>query len=436
MLRRHDVSDVRHWGLITALACVVALCSITSPSAAEPLPKKNNDEAAQQDVADPTPAARQAALMVGGVGAPRTGSLLFFGAYFGGEHPGWKAWDLEPPLKNSYRRTALGTTTLVLNGTSASLSSALTQAASLILAAYADCWTLRDTDEFSPLPKNLLAAIKDGELGGPGTPEASAYAVTLILANYTSDKAFKGAVRTDLTHVHLFESPATSRGAVVRVTGHLLRINRYDPPWEADRAGVRDLYEAWIFSETFASQPYCVIFTEWPAELPRSLLGQKKIANPPKVTADGYFFKKYTYAADGPTRQREAPLLIGHTIRYVGVPPGDRTWGDMLAFIVVVLLSVVAFVIATVVGLSWWYRRNDAKLRKRLLAARSPEFIMPPPDAVTAAPVAVPVHGRDAPPPRFHFPPGLGERGSGESGPPGKGGDRGSTDDPPEDAGA
>jgi hypothetical protein len=454
---------------MTALACLLALCLTPTLSAQDAL-----DQHPPVDPKAPQDACRMAGLVVGlghtpqmgtyaalsglfvsepreltntcrmaglgvGTGGRQGGCFRVLAALLAGRDIRWGAWDAILPLHNRYNRIWLGATTLYCNGLGVhDLGGALRELATVLTAQYALCWRARDTDVFVPIPERYLRLIADGPVAGAGNLEVDAYTAFVVHARFTSDKAFASAVRHDVTAVHLMESPSKYRGEVVRVTGHLRRINRYAPPPEADGAGVRDLYEAWIASDS-ASQLYCVIFTDWPDGLPKEYLGQQKISGAPIVTADGYFFKKYKYRSVDPTsKDSEAPLVIGHTIRFEGTAPAaDTTTPSWLTAAVAFLGGIIVFMLATVIGLSWWWRRSDDRTRKRLQAARSPEFILPPPETPPALAVAVPVARSDEKaPPRFSFPPGLGER-PGESGPPARSGDRGSTEEePPEDAGA
>ena len=53
--------------------------------------------------------------------------------------------------------------------------------------------------------------------------------------------------------------------------------------------------------------------------------------------------------------ERDAPLVIGHTIRVETVPPPMSPYAGWLGGIVIVLVTVVGSVLVTVVGLSWWW---------------------------------------------------------------------------------
>ncbi len=182
-----------------------------------------------------------------------------------------------------------------------------------------------DTDRFHALPKQWLDAFTDGKAIGVGGLEAEKYSQVLTLANYTSAAAFKKAMRPNITYTHIFNDPDVYRGKVVRIEGKLKRINRFPVPPEAAEEGVNDLFEAWVFSEYLGSNPYCVVFTEWPADLPRELLGKDSIPGTYRVVMDGYFLKKFRYQArDGRKTQRDAPLIMGHTLIVVGTGSASR----------------------------------------------------------------------------------------------------------------
>jgi hypothetical protein len=321
----------------------------------------------------------------------------------------------------------------------ASTAISLSEVIALRLGHHFDCWALRDTDRFYKLPKAWLDTITDNQGILVGGLEAETYSKVLTRANYTSLAAFARVAREDLTYAHLFNEPDEYRGQVVRITGRLKRINRFSPPREAAENGVIDLYEAWIFSEMLGTGPYCVVFTEWPADLPRSLLGER-IKGDYTVRVDGYFFKKFRYtAADGKNTQRDAPLLIAHSLVVVGrAPSADETSDHWLGWLSTLIVALFGGVLATVVGLTWWFRRTDNRIRQRILS-KSPEFVLPPPDALPVAPPVVPpakpVNGptrSTLPPPRITFPGGQGPRvGEPPSSP--EGGTRGSPDKPPDE---
>jgi hypothetical protein len=183
------------------------------------------------------------------------------------------------------------------------------------------------------------------------------------------------------------QEPRKYRGEVVHVEGHVRRVRRFDPPMMAEQAGVRDLYEGWLFDKAYGANPICLVFTE----LPEGLSIAEKMDQP--VTFDGYFFKKYRYqAADGKAEGREAPLLIGNTPVLTAAPvaaaaPADTGWSTslLIGFMALVLVSV-----GLLLGLIWWFRRGDRQVRSRIARATAPTFAEPVPSALPVEGPATP----------------------------------------------
>lgn len=376
--------------------------------------------------------------IVGATAQDRTGLLSALGGLYAGEQH--RAWNLEGPMTNRFSRISLGTATLVLGGfRNLAGGTPLTQVANLRAGHDLDCWALMDTDRFRKIPNDWLSEVTDSQPVGAGGVEAEIYSRVLTLANFTSSRAFAKAARRDVTYVHVFNEPERYRGTVVHVAGRLLRVNRYDPPFEAAQAGVNDLYEAWVFNEQVGANPYCLIFSEWPDDLPREILGESKVEGVIRVSMDGYFFKKYRYRAnDRYGTMRDAPLVIGHGLILVSRnAPGTNYSSVPIHLLFWVFAGTVFAMIGGVIGLAYWYRRMDRRVRQRILA-RMPDFSLPPPDAL---PVALPVHpstrGTAVPAPivaRSNLPPLGGDRGNGGSSDPGS--RSGNKDRPPPDEGA
>jgi len=440
MIQRRNTAGSSLLGLLPALAVAVALVlaaplGVSTARAVAPPPRQKplfEDPAQQQEFhAQPI---NLATAVVGLNLVPQTGRLAAVGGVFAGKHPRVKAWDLTNPLTNRYSRITLGASTLVLNGFHGpGLGAIVAVRNTLMVGDYYGCWALESSDIFRPLPDAWLRHVTDGTGLSTGNVEAMAYEQVLVRAYFTSNKAFASAVRTDLTYTHLFEEPARYRGQVVRVEGRLLRVNRHQPTWRAMEGCVNDVYEAWIFPPGLGSSPYCVLFVEWPAGLPRSVLGKDRLKQQITVSLDGYFFKKYRYEGKGDKNVREAPLVIGHSLtvpKQVETAGEDSDWGPTLIYI---FLGSLAGLIFGVLGLTYWYRKSDNDIRKRVLQKRAPEFVLPPPDAMPVAPM-VPVprldRGPDTPPPRGNLPAAPVERLGERAREPG-GGD--SADRPPEE---
>lgn len=195
--------------------------------------------------------------------------------------------------------------------------------------------------------------------------EAHAYCDALTTAHYASVEALANSGRRDVTFAHLFEQPNVYRGQVIHVEGRLKRVRKFEAPNFVWSQGIRDLYEGWIFDpEIYGANPMCLVFTD----MPPGLQVAEKMDR--LVSFDGYFFKKYRYQA-GDAR-RDSPLLIGHMPVLVAErTAADSGSGPISMGFVWIGTALLGGTVLTVVGLAWWYRRGDRRIRARLAATRA-----------------------------------------------------------------
>src|SRR5262249_11028809 len=138
----------------------------------------------------------------------------------------------------------------------------------------------------------------------------------------------------------------------------------------AAQQGVPHVYEGWIFGDVYSNNAFCVIASEID---PALKVGEKL---DDRVSFDGYFFKRYRYkAAD---TWRDAPLLIGRVIRSreslaaVPEPPWSFSRLALPGF-----LSVIVGTMILCIGLTWWFRRGDRRVRDRMDKFREATFVDP-----------------------------------------------------------
>jgi hypothetical protein len=305
-----------------------------------------------------------------------------------GTHRDFRAWDFFGPLSTRPGRMRLGAQTLFLNGFTAlpGLPSALAELGTLQAGNDRDeadgCWTLVDTDVVRPFPEAFRdGRVVDGKGLFVGTLESEAFADLLVQAHFTSAAAFHADARHDLTYAQVFAEPARYRGVVMHVRGRLARLSRLDPPLAAKAQGVSDQFEAWVFYDLQGLNPFCCIFTELPASL-RRFVGQERLADREvEVAFDGYFYKKFRYkAADSkPSTARDAPVFVGRALVLLTPPAPPAEPDDWGTHMMLVFVGVVAFVVAAGVALTWWFRRSDERVRRRLRDAREPGVVLPEP---------------------------------------------------------
>jgi hypothetical protein len=380
------------WGCLVFLAALAALL-VPAPSPAQPPAEAGKalppDAPLFRNDARPE-AVSLAALATGAGFATGSGPWCCLVAVRAGAHPLFDAWDLNGPLTTRPGRILLGAETLFLGGFAPAPGwpTGLGQLAVLQAGDDLHCWTLIDTDQFRPLPPWILerGRIRDGTDLAEGALEIPAYEEIVTQAYYTAPLAFRKAARRDLTYAQIFADPATYRGQPVHIEGLLRMLSREKPSLECRANGVSNLYEAWILNEG-TREFFCFLSVELPPALKPYLgeEGKKKIKQTDlRVSADGYFYKKFRYKAidsKGNTA-RDAPVFIGHSL---DCTPGDeRTesdeWGHS---IMAMFIGIVGFAVAVIVGLTWWFRHNDRRVRGRVMAARDAGFV--PPDEASRA---------------------------------------------------
>jgi hypothetical protein len=230
------------------------------------------------------------------------------------------------------------------------------------------------------IDRDMLAGVEDRapvRSADQNYYEFRAYNYLLIHAHKTPVTWLTEKARHDLTFAHLFEEPEKYRGQVVHVEGTIRRLRRFDPSRRAVKEGVPNLYEGWIFGDVYSGNPFCVIASELGPPLE---IGERLDR---RVSFDGYFFKRYRYK--GGDTWRDAPLLIGRVIQ-------PQELREALAdapssFSRLALPGFLALLIATAglcIALTWWFRRGDRQVRRRIEGARGAAFIAP------AAPPAPP----------------------------------------------
>lgn len=217
------------------------------------------------------------------------------------------------------------------------------------------------------IDRDLLAGIEDGapvRNAAENAYESRAYNYLLVQARKTSPEVLARLARKDLTFAHLFEEASKHRGEVVHVEGQLRRLRKFDAPPLPAKEGVPILYEGWVFGDTSFGNPYCVVISEVPVQIEPS----EKLDL--RVACDAYFFKRYRYkAGDG---WRDAPLLIGRTLSLTVQPEaaGGRE-SDFSDVLFPMLFGLAALTLGLCVGLTWWFRRADRRIRTRLEAIRT-----------------------------------------------------------------
>jgi hypothetical protein len=259
-------------------------------------------------------------------------------------------------------------------------------AAALRLAAFdADLWFEPPPrlDKVPALNRGRLDKVKDDaafanfatvapeEIPREALAEDAVFWQAVAYAAKVPAEVFAAAARGNrqLTFGHLYTEPAKYRGAVVHFEGRLQRLKRLDPPAHAQRKGVAVLYEAWIFLDQPGTHPICVLVPHKPAGLQEGDNLRQRVA------VDGYFFKRYQYISGRLDENKNnvalnTLALIAPTLVEVERPAGSGWGAAGSATWLGWIFGFVGGVVVLLVGLAWWFRRNDRKVRARLQAVR------------------------------------------------------------------
>ena len=110
--------------------------------------------------------------------------------------------------------------------------------------------------------------------------------------------------RSDLLFTHLVEAPDKYRGQIIHVRLHLARTLSYEA--EANQLGIKQLYEAWGYTDESRGWPYVVVFSDLPPGMPIRASVQEE------ASFYGYFLKTMSYEAFN--KRNVSPVLIGRIV--------------------------------------------------------------------------------------------------------------------------
>lgn len=205
--------------------------------------------------------------------------------------------------------------------------------------------------------------------GGERDVEHQAFCDVVLHAAGFSTAELLAVARKDVGYPNLMAADDRLREDVrfelVRLDGRLKRLKRVGTFPELQRAGIEQVYEAWVFP-TDKAEPVCVHLTDPPAGIePADDISPSK-----SVRVAGYFFKVVAYRSGEPNPKqpeqsltRRAPMLIGRGLEVKADPPAD-TAGTWVLTLLPAVLGGAGVLALLIFGLSVWYRRTDAGARR------------------------------------------------------------------------
>jgi hypothetical protein len=230
---------------------------------------------------------------------------------------------------------------------------------------------LRQMKDGNPLPARLGDRPRD-EWKPWERVTFDLYSQAFRQAATTAPEAFARSARAnqDVTYGEMYGTPAKFRGRIIPVKGRLRRLMRSEPPLDLFKKGIKECYEAWVFTPAADSNPVRVDVPRLPEGL-RPPRDGEKIDRP--VSFNGYFLTRFKYESDkGP---RETLLFIAPTLEVDAADGKDAAapqsaaelWKDSLPY----LVAVFAAVVLLAMGLGWWFRRDDARYHARIAKVRA-----------------------------------------------------------------
>jgi hypothetical protein len=211
-------------------------------------------------------------------------------------------------------------------------------------------------------PRDLADALTD-------EMEERAYDEVLRHARQFSTAELEQHARRDLAIKDLYTNGRASyKLDLIFVEGWLKSLRKAEPTKLLRESGVTELYEAWIFPSG-GIDPVCVFVTE----LPPGLTPQAELKQPVDrfVSVGGYFFKLLRYESNQPSKDklgehttRRAPVLMARSLTVKDEPTSaGAAWRQTFLPLVVAGVGAVA---CAIFGLSWYFRRGDALVRREI----------------------------------------------------------------------
>ncbi len=199
--------------------------------------------------------------------------------------------------------------------------------------------------------------------------EERAYDEVLRHARQFTVAELEANARRDIAPKDLYQNGRASyKLELIYFEGWLRRLRRAEPTEILKASGIPDVYEAWIFPDGNID-PICVFVTE----LPPGLAPQARPTDTMNrwVSIGGYYFKTMRYESNQISREtkgehvtRRAPVLMGRSLTVLDDPESaGAAWRQ--SFLPLVIGGAAAMALA-ILGLSWYFRRGDAAIRKEL----------------------------------------------------------------------
>jgi len=244
---------------------------------------------------------------------------------------------------------------------------------------------IKDNNAMPRLPGNLLP----NEIPEEVKATYNLFGQAVVLAFQTPPEAFAKSAEEnrDIFFSHLWNTPQLNRGKVVTVKGKMLKLTKVDAPLNAQKDGVRHVYEGWVFGPTRGATPYCIVFPT----LPKGLQPAEKMRE--DVVFHGYFIKKMKYR-DSEGKDRVSPLLIGPTVT-LAAPAAVVEETTPFAVIALIAGAILIGVITlALVLMHRWFHRGDDRVRSQVVNIQAQHTMEAMEEAERGPPAVAPLATR------------------------------------------
>lgn len=215
---------------------------------------------------------------------------------------------------------------------------------------------LKDDGELTIEPE-LLALVKDNSVGIRDS-ERDLYYFLLAKVRDAPLKSLEQAARDDVAFTVLMTESSKFIGKLITLKAELRRLQPY--PAGRNEHGVEQLYEAWLKTDDAGDNPYRVLCSRIPNDIPSGM----EVKPDTIVRITGYYFKRYGYPAQE-HRLHVAPLILAGEIQWIQSRDAAPRKAD--AGIVPYVLGLAGVMGTGIAYMLWRFRRSDREFERQHL---------------------------------------------------------------------
>ena len=196
-----------------------------------------------------------------------------------------------------------------------------------------------------PLTEADLAAIRDDEPFRAG--EGGAWFKLFDRLRKTDSAALSEESVGPVTFIQLYRQPKEYRAALVTLAGTLHGSEQIAAP--RNELGIESYYRTWLSPRDNPTNPIVIYTLTVPEGFPQGMAIEEQ------VELDGFFFKRWPYAAQDTVRS--APVVLAKTLRRVT----SQAETPALPMSLVTIVGTAAAAALAFVAIVWWRTRRTRR---------------------------------------------------------------------------